>query len=170
MAFSDLASKRFSVRKYSEKKVETEKIEKILEAARLAPTACNKQPFKLVVIKSDAGFEKLKKASNTFNAPLAIIVCSDHEECWQRAIDQKKSADIDVSIVTDHMMLQATELGLGSVWVCNFNPEILKKEFNIPENLEPVNLLIIGYSAEDEPNPRHFQRKNIEDFVVNESF
>lgn len=170
MEFLDLVTKRFSARKYTDKKVEPEKLQAILEAGRLAPTACNNQPVKLVVIESDKGLEKLKKGSKTFDAPLAIIVCSDQDKCWKRPLDSKSSGDIDASIVTDHLMLQATELGLGSVWVCSFDPEILRREFNIPGNLEPVNLLIIGYAADDAPNPRHFIRKNINDIIIKESF
>ncbi|MDR1897240.1 MAG: nitroreductase family protein [Prevotellaceae bacterium] len=170
MDFLDLVNKRFSVRKYGSRKVEQEKLQKILEAARLAPTACNYQPFKLIVIESEEGLEKLKKGAKTFDAPLAIIVCSNHSECWKRPSDGKESADIDVSIVTDHMMLQAAELGLGSVWVCNFSADVLMREFNIPNNLEPVNLLILGYPEDAEPNPRHYQRKKIDEFVIKEKF
>jgi nitroreductase len=170
MEFIDLVTKRFSARKYTSKKVEPEKLKKILEAGRLAPTACNNQPVKLVVIESEASMEKLGKSSGTFDAPLVIIVCSDLSKCWRRQHDGKVSGDIDASIVTDHMMLQATELGLGSVWVCSFNPDILRREFNIPANFEPVNLLIIGYSDDDAPNPRHFIRKSVEEITVKESF
>jgi nitroreductase len=170
MEFADLIKKRFSARKYASKKVEPEKLAALLEAGRLAPTACNNQPVKLIVVKSDAGMERLKKASKTFDAPLAVIVCSDLDKCWKRPHDGKLSGDIDASIVTDHIMIQATELGLGSVWVCSFDPEILRKQFNIPQNFEPVNLLIIGYSDDEAPNPRHFIRKNIDEITVNESF
>jgi nitroreductase len=170
MEFIDLITKRFSARKYTSKKIEPEKLQKILEAGRLAPTACNNQPVKLIVIESDEGLQKLEKGSKTFDAPLAIIVCSDLSKCWRRPHDGKISGDIDASIITDHLMLQATELGLGSVWVCSFDPKILRKEFNIPENFEPVNLLIIGYSDDDAPNPRHFIRKNIDEITVKESF
>jgi nitroreductase len=170
MEFIDLVTKRFSARKYTSKKVETEKLQKILEAGRLAPTACNNQPIRLIVIESDEGLKKLQKASKTFDAPLAIIVCSNSDECWKRSYDRKSSGDIDASIVTDHLMLQATELGLGSVWVCSFDPKILRQEFNISENFEPVNLLIIGYSADEAPNPRHFIRKNIDEIIIKESF
>jgi nitroreductase len=170
MDFIDLATKRFSARRYTAEKIESEKLQKILEAGRIAPTACNNQPIKLIVIDSDEGLKKIRKASNTFDAPLAIIVCSNLDECWNRSYDRKSSGDIDASIVTDHLMLQATELGLGSVWVCSFDPTILRKEFNIPRNFEPVNLLIIGYSADETPNPRHFLRKDLNEIVVKESF
>jgi nitroreductase len=170
MNFHDLIAKRFSARKYTEQKVESEKLQAILEAARLAPTACNNQPFKVLVIQSESGMEKLGKASKTCGAPLALIVCTDHSACWKRPRDRRSTADIDASIVTDHMMLQATELGLGTVWICNFDLEVLRREFNVPAELEPVNILIAGYSADDAPNPRHFLRKDIEDFTIKETF
>jgi nitroreductase len=170
MEFIDLVTKRFSARKYTSRKVEPEKLRKILEAGRLAPTACNNQPVKLLVIESDEGLDKLKKGSKTFDAPLAIVVCANQNECWKRPRDGKSSGDIDASIVTDHLMLQAAELGLGSVWVCSFDPDIVRREFNIPDNFEPINLLIIGYSADKAPNPRHFIRKNIDELIIKESF
>lgn len=77
---------------------------------------------------------------------LAIIVCSDTNVTWTRPFDGKKLTDIDASIVTDHMMMEATDLGLGSVWVCYFNPDVLKSEFEICDGLEPVNILVIGYA------------------------
>ena len=73
----------------------------------------------------------------------------------------KQTCDIDASILTDHMMLQATELGLGSVWVCYFKPDVLSKEFNLPSNLEPVNILVIGYSAEGNGNTERFEQTRI---------
>jgi nitroreductase len=170
MNFKELATKRFSARKYTAVKVEPEKLQAILEAGRLAPTACNNQPIKLIVIESEAGLEKLKKGATTFDAPLAIIVCADRDKCWKRSRDGKLSGDIDATIVTDHLMHQATELGLGSVWVCSFDPLIVRREFNIPDHFEPVNLLIIGYAADESPNPRHFVRKNIDEIVIKESF
>lgn len=71
-------------------------------------------------------------------------------------IDNKQSADIDATILTDHMMLQATELGLGSVWVCYFKPDVIKKEFDLPDNLEPINISTIGYAKDEQAAPdRH---------------
>lgn len=170
MDFLDLAVKRYSVRKYTDKKIEPEKLQKILEAARLAPTACNNQPFKLIVVESSQGLEKLSAAANIYGAPLAVIVCASRNLCWKRASDGRQTADIDAGIVTDHMMLAATTLDLGTVWVCNFNSEAVTAAFNIPEQYEPVNLLVIGYPAGYEPNPRHFIRKCIDELVVREKF
>ena len=146
MSFLDLAKKRYSVRAYTEKKVEKEKLEAILEAAHVAPTGANNQPQHLIVVESDEGMNKVGKAANTYGAPLVIIICSDRNVTWTRPFDGKKLTDIDASIITDHMMMEATDLGLGSVWICYFKPDVLKEELAIPEGLEPVNILAIGYA------------------------
>lgn len=145
MELLELAKKRYSVRNYLPKIVEQEKLDIILEAGRVAPTACNMQPQKLIIIKNREALEKLRKGANIYNAPMAIIVCTDKNEVWVRPQDGKKTIDIDASIVTDHMMLQATELGLGTLWMTWFDPKILRDEFLIPENYEIVNILLIGY-------------------------
>ena len=152
MSLLDIAKKRYSVRKYEDKPVEKEKLEKILACAHVAPTAANLQPVKLLVVQDRERLKSIAKAGNIYNAPLAIIVCADHSKAWTRPFDNKQTTDIDASILTDHMMLQATELGLGTVWVCYFKPDIIKKEFELPDTLEPVNILLIGYSDE-EPMP-----------------
>ena len=144
MSFIESAKQRYSVRNYSDRKVEKEKLEKILQAAHVAPTAANLQPVRLLVVESKKGLEKIGKGANIYGAPLAIIVCADHNKAWVRPFDKKQSGDIDASILTDHMMLEATELGLGSVWVCFFKPDVIKKEFDLPDNLEPINILAIG--------------------------
>ena len=172
MDFLQLAKKRYSVREYQDKEVEEEKLRKILEAGRVAPTATNGQPQRLIVVQEDEGLEKIEKGSKIYGAPLAIIVCADHDQTWKRPFDNMDTADIDASIVTDHMMLQATELGLGSLWICYFDPEVIKEEFNIPENVEPINILTIGYAAGEEKDAdRHDEaRKPLEETVSYESF
>lgn len=161
MEFSELAKKRYSVRSYNGKKVEKEKLEKILEAAHVAPTAANLQPVRLLVIQQEEGLEKLSKAANIYHAPLAIVVCADHDKAWVRPFDKKQTCDIDASILTDYMMLQASELGLGSVWICYFKPDILREEFCIPKNLEPVNILAVGYSEETPQSPDRHEETRI---------
>lgn len=146
MDFLTLAKKRYSVRAYTKQKVEKEKLDAVLEAAHIAPTGGNCQPQHLIVVQSENGLKKIGKAANIYGAPLAVIVCSDTEKTWTRPFDGKKLTDIDASIVTDHMMMEAADLGLGSVWVCYFKPDILREEFNLPANLEPVNILVIGYA------------------------
>ena len=141
MKFEEIITNRYSVRKYTDQKVEPEKLEKILKAAHVAPTAANKQPVHLIVIQSVDGFEKIGKAANIYGAPLAIIVCA--------------------AILTDHMMLQATDLGLGSVWVCYFKPDVIKEEFKLPDNLEPINILAIGYDSTEGGAPNRFDDARI---------
>ena len=123
MDFIEIAKKRYSVRSYKDKKVEEEKLQKILEAAHVAPTAANLQPVRLIVVQSSEGLAKIGKGANLYGAPLAVIVCADHGKAWVRPFDKKQTTDIDASILTDHMMLQATESGLGSVWICYFKPD-----------------------------------------------
>ncbi len=172
MRFIDLAKKRYSARSYQNRAVEPDKLNEILEAGRVAPTACNNQPQRIIVVQSPKGLVKIKKAYKTFGAPLALIVCANHQSSWKRRYDSKNSADIDVSIITSHMMLCATDLGLDSVWVCAFDPDIIKMEFNIPNHIEPVNILFIGYADGESKSPqRHDEtRKPLNETVFYETF
>lgn len=172
MSYIELAKKRYSCRNYKNVKVEKEKLDIILEAGRIAPTAANFQPQRLLVIQAEEGLRKVEKAAKTYHAPLIIIVCADKETAWVRPMDEKQTTDIDASIVTDHMMLAATDLGLGSVWICYFNASVLKKELNIPYNYEPVNMLAIGYEAGEGQSPdRHDKmRKKLNETVTYETF
>ncbi len=167
MNFIDLAKKRYSVRSYISRKVEKDKIEILLEAAHVAPTGANRQPFHILVVESTEGLEKLAKCTHVPLSRLAFIICANHNEAWKRGYDGKTLEEIDASIVTDHMMLEATDLGLGSVWVCNFSPTILKTEFAIPAYLEPVHILVVGYTDEPPKSPdRHdSERKDISQIV-----
>lgn len=168
MNFSELIRNRYSVRKYQNKKVEEEKLNKILEAGRFAPTAANLQPVKVIAITEEKGLLKISKAADIYGAPLALIVCADNTKAWIRPFDNKQTTDIDASIVTDHMMLQASSLGLGSVWICYFNPDILKYEFKLPNNLIPINILAVGYADDTEVIPVK-NRKPMNEFVEFES-
>lgn len=160
MSFIEIAKKRYSARSYSDRKVEEEKLQKILEAAHVAPTAANRQPVRLLVVQSEEGLAKIGKGAKLYGAPLAIIVCTDHDKAWVRPYDGKKTTDIDASILTDHMMLEATELGLGSVWICYFDPAVIRKEFQLPDGLEPVNILAVGYPDKEAADPeRHGQAR-----------
>jgi nitroreductase len=172
MNFLETAKKRYSVRSFQSTKVEPEKLKIILEAGRVAPTGANKQPQELIVVQEGPGLRRLKKAANVYGAPLAIIVCGNKNSVWTRPFDGKNLIDIDTTIITDHMMLQSTELGLGTIWVCYFKPDVLKTEFNLPENIEPVNILGIGYSSEQPASPdRHDKtRKPLAEIVSYEIF
>lgn len=175
MDFQDLSKKRCSVRAYTSQNVEKEKLDIILQAAQAAPTGANRQPQRLVVVQSEEGLAKIAKAANIYSAPLAIIVCTDTDTVWTRPFDGKQLTDIDASIVTDQMMLQATELGLGTLWVCSFKPNILKQEFSISNGFEPVNILVAGYAdtnAQPALSPeRHLKmRKPLSEIIFYESF
>lgn len=161
MDFLNIAKSRYTVRNYTNKKVEKDKLDKILTAAHVAPTAANLQPVRLLVVQKQDGLAKINKATNIYNAPLAIIVCSDKSKAWKRPFDGKQTTDIDASILTDHMMLEATELGLGTVWVCYFKPDIIKREFSLPENLEPINILVIGYTDNSPVDPERHSNQRI---------
>lgn len=161
MKFIEIARQRHSVRRYAGRGVEPEKLAQILEAAHAAPTAANRQPVRLIAVQSKEGLEKLGRAADLYGAPLAILVCADRDRAWVRPYDRKSHGDIDAAILTDHMMLQATELGLGSVWICFFRPEVLRREFQLPDGLEPVNILALGYAAGDEADPGRFDTQRI---------
>ena len=109
----------------------------------------------------EEALQKVGKAANIYNAPVAVIVCADHDKAWVRPFDHKNTCDIDASILTDHMMLQATEFGLGSVWVCYFKPDVIKEEFALPDNLEPINILVIGYANENAPDEDRHEKTRI---------
>lgn len=172
MDFLTLAKERCSVRNYKSTAVEEEKLEKILKAAHVAPTAANMQPQKLLVVREKEALKKLEEGVQFHNAPLAIIVCGDHNTAWVRPFDKKAMVDIDSTIVADHIVMEAEDLGLGTCWLTYFKPEVIRKNFKIPENLEPVVIISIGYSAKSKDSAeRHSQtRKPLESMIVYDSF
>ena len=172
MKFINLAEERYSLRKFSDQPIEKERLDLILKAGQLAPTACNYQPQRILVIESEAALTKLKLCTPYhFNAPMALLICYDKDVSWKRSYDGKDSGDIDASIVCTHMMLQATDLGLGSTWVGHFDPALIRKELSLPDNIVPVALLPLGYPAKDATqNPLHSQRKSIKETVIYNEF
>lgn len=170
--FSETGEKRYACRKYLSRQVEPEKLELILEAGRVAPTGANRQPQRLVVVQSKEGMERLARCTRDFGAPTAVIVCADTSEAWTRKYDGKNISDIDASIVTDHMMLAAASLGLDTLWICMFKPEAVREEFALPANVEPVNILLIGYGdgPAADPNRHDTLRKPLSATVFHERF
>ena len=168
MSFLELAENRFSVLEYTQQDVEKEKIDRIIEAALAAPTACNKQPQRILIINDEEGRRRLRNVvPSKYYVPIAFLVCYDRNECWVRPMDGKASGDIDASIAATHMMLEMTDLGLGSIWVMYWDPVKMKKEFELGENIEPVALLIAGYKAEDaHPRKGHLESKTKEEIVL----
>ena len=172
MDFLTLAADRYSVRKFKDISVETEIINKILKAGHLAPTGCNYQPQKILVLNTKEALEKLKGCTKChFNAPLAMLICYDKNECWERKYDSALSGQTDASIVTTHMMLQAHELGVGSCWIMHFDPFAMRETFNVPQNYEMAALLVMGYPSEDsEPIQMHSTFRPEDEIVFYESF
>lgn len=140
---------RYSCRSYLDKPVEDEKVAYLKECMRLAPSACNRQPWKFRIVRSGEGREKLQSCYSRpwFNdAPLYILASVLHEQEWVRA-DGKPHGNIDVAIAVEHLCLAATEQGLGSCWVCNFDAQRCHELFQMPETEEPVVIIPIGYSS-----------------------
>ncbi len=150
MEFFDVIKERYSVRKFKSTPVLAEDVEKILAAGHLAPTGRNMQPQRILVLNSEESLAKLKLCTAShFNAPLAMLVCYDKKVCWPRKFDGKTSGVSDACIVCTHMMLAATDIGVGSTWVMSFDPKAMREQFQIPESFEPVALLVMGYATED---------------------
>ena len=168
MEFLKLAKDRFSVLEYTDQPVETVKLERILEAALAAPTACNNQPQRIVVINDEQSRQKLHRAvPGKYTVPLAFLVCYDSRDCWVRPVDGKSSGDIDASIVATHMMLEMTDLGLGSIWVMHWDPEKMRNEFSLEDGIVPVALLICGYKSDGAyPRKGHLESKKREEIVI----
>lgn len=173
MNFLDLVRNRFSSRKYQDKQVEEEKIVQVLEAARMAPSAVNYQPWVFVVIREAENLEKIHACYHRdwFNqAPVVIVACADHAQSWKRS-DGKDHADIDVAIAVDHITLAATEAGLATCWVCNFDPEKTRQTLALPDHIEPVAMIPLAYPADSPDTARHTQkRKTLNQIVRWESF
>ena len=172
MDFEKIISERYSVRKFKNLPLIKEDIDKILKAGHLAPTGCNYQSQRILVIKSKEAIEKLKKCTRChFDAPCAMLVCYNKDESWIRPYDKAISAPVDAAIVTTHMMLEAQNIGAGTCWVMHFNPTAIREEFNIPENTEPLALLVMGYPHDDAaPIEMHYKFRPLEEVVAYESF
>lgn len=165
MNFEDVIKSRISTRSFKNEKITREELSKILNAGRLAPTAKNNQPQKIYVVESREGLEKIDKISRCrYNALTVLLICADKSQAWQK--EDYSSYEMDASIVATHMMLEATNIGVDNIWIMLFDKEMLKKEFNLPTNIEPVCLMPLGYrSADYKASPLHYSRKPIEETV-----
>ncbi|HAF29380.1 MAG TPA: nitroreductase [Bacteroidales bacterium] len=168
MAFIDLAKQRYSSRKYLDKPVERETLLKVLEAGRVAPSAKNKQPWHFVIITQDESLKKIRECYQREwlqTAKCIIVVCGDHREAWRRA-DGKIHTDIDVAITIDHITLAATDLSLATCWICKFDVLKCAEIMELPEGVEPIALIPIGYPADKTDVNRHDQlRKPLDEIV-----
>ncbi|MCR4429982.1 MAG: nitroreductase family protein [Tepidanaerobacteraceae bacterium] len=165
MEYFDLIRQRHSVRAYKPDLVEEEKLNKILEAARLAPTACNLQAFKIIVIHTAGRQQEISRIYGKewfYKAPVVLGICAIPNKAWSRS-DGKNYCDIDAAIVMDHVILAATDLGLGTCWIGAFNPTAAKEVLKLGPDMEPVAFTPIGY-----PETREFKkvRKNLDELVI----
>jgi nitroreductase len=166
MKFIDLAAQRYSVRNYDTRPVEKEKLMYILEAARIAPSAVNFQPWQFVVVTDPDllnSIQGIYPRNWLHTTPVIIVALGDHNLGWHRKPDGKDYTDIDVAIAIDHLILAATEQGLGTCWICNFDVEKCCELFNLPENIEPIAMISIGYRVDDSKPDK--KRKSIEELV-----
>ncbi|MBQ5943624.1 MAG: nitroreductase family protein [Bacteroidales bacterium] len=162
--FRALSKERYSCRAFKSTPLTDFQINHILEAARTAPSAMNKQPVHVWVVKSPEALDKLKGATDyTYGAPAVFMVGCKPEAAWVRKYDGKNGAEIDAAIVGTHIMLEAAALGLGNVWVGSFDPAKIKADFPETEGYEVVCLFPVGIAAA-EPGPRHAERQSLEDF------
>lgn len=170
MDFLDLVKKRRSVRNYLDKPVEEALLNNVLEAGRLAPSACNNQPWVFIVIKDFASRQKLAnvyKREWFLRAPIIIAVCCDRSVSWKSA-DGRDSAAIDAAIALDHMTLAAAEAGLGTCWVCAFNAAEARKALMLPDKIDPVAFCPLGYPGPEASKPK--TRKTMNDIVFRERY
>ncbi|MBU0478906.1 nitroreductase family protein [bacterium] len=167
--------KRRSVRGYLNKGIPEQVLNRVLEAARLAPTAANKQPFKLILVTDKSTKAKLVEASKrqTFiaEAPIIIVGCAFPEESYQNIGGTHTSEEIDVSIVFDHLMLQAAEEGLGTCWIGAFDEDQVKAILNIPSNVKVIGLTPLGYPSKTEfKSGKHLERKSLSEIILCEKY
>ncbi len=167
--FMELVKSRYSVRGYQNKPVEDPLLLKILEAGRLAPSACNNQPFAFIIIRKDETKKRLAAVYERpwfFSAPVILALCCDHSQEWRRK-DGRSYGDVDVAIAMDHITLAATEAGLGTCWIGNFNLDEARKALELPETVEPVVFTPLGYPA---TTPTLKKRKPLNEIVHWEKF
>jgi nitroreductase len=161
----DILAERYSVRGYKDKSVEKEKLDKVLKAAQLAPTGVNKQAFKVYVIDVKKHVDELKEVAKfpwMLEAPLVLCVAVKRADAWTRPWDGKQIADIDATIVMDHMILEATSIGLGTCYIAAFKRLALIKLLNLSDEYDPILLTPLGYPDAD---PRPTDRKKISELV-----
>ena len=164
MEFLELIEKRYSVRAYKPDPVEEEKLQQVLQAARLAPTAANRQPFQLIVVHTAGREAELRRIYNRdwfVQAPLVICACGIPGRAWARR-DGKSYMDVDVAIVMDHLVLAAANAGLGTCWIAAFDPTAAREVLGLPADVEPIAFTPLGYAA-DQPEPK--KRKALSELV-----
>lgn len=169
MDFMTLARERYSVREFSDKEVEQEKLNKIIEAGLIAPTAKNQQPVRIYIMKSPEAMEKMNALTRCiYGAPVALLVCYNEEEAWHSPFNEGYDAgEMDATIVLTHMMLEAWEQGVGSCWVGLFDHDEAAKVFGLRAEIKPVAVMPLGYAADGaQPSPRHASSRDRAELVA----
>ena len=165
--FLTLARNRYSCRSFSDKALTAKEINSLLEAARVAPTAANRQPVHIWAICSEEGLARIRAVHPTFGAPAVLMIGVKPEAAWVRSYDGKNEAATDAAITGTHLILQAADLGLGSVWIGAFDPVKVREAFPETEGFEITALFAVGHpSADASPNPRHTERQPMESFAT----
>jgi len=162
--FSELINKRYSVRAYRPDPIQQQDLQQVLEAARLAPTAANRQPFQLIVIKTqgrEADLNRIYDEEWFVEAPLVVCMCALPTDAWARK-DGKNYADVDATIAMDHLILAAANLGLGTCWIAAFDPAAAREVLRLPDEVEPVAFTPLGYPADQ---PKTKKRKDVSQLV-----
>ena len=172
MDLLELLKERYSCRSFSDKPVEKEKLDMILEAGRVAPTARNAQPQRILVLTDKEELSKLGECTRFgWNAPVILIICYDKSVIYKRACDGFDFGFMDTSIVTTQMMLEIQDLGLGTTWIGAFDPAKVREVYNVPDNYEVSAILPVGYPSEDaHPSDLHNDRKPINETVFYNKF
>ena len=166
MNFQELIRARHSVRDYQPTPVPEEALVRVLEAAQLAPSAANYQPWHFFVVRDEALRQRLfnhERQTWISAAPVVIVACSYPQKAWVRSMDGKSHADVDSAIAMDHLVLAATEEGLGSCWICAFNPQVVREALQLPAELEPVAITPLGYPA---TTPGATPRKPLDEIIT----
>jgi nitroreductase len=165
MEYKELIRNRYSVRAYKPDPVEDDKLQMVLDAARLAPTAANRQPFQLIVIHTagrEADLRRMYHREWFAQAPIVICIVGLPTLGWMRGSDGKNYTEVDVTIAMDHLILAAADLGLGTCWIAAFNPTAVRQGLGLPDDVEPLILTPLGYPAD---SPTSKRRKPITELV-----
>ncbi len=169
MTFLDLVRRRYSARAYRPDPVPDDLLAAVLEAGRLAPTAANRQPFRIIVVRTRGRESELRRIYDRdwfVQAPLVLCVCAVRAEAWRRTrYDGRSHADVDAAIVMDHLILAAADLGLGTCWIAAFDPGAAREVLAVPDEAEPMFFTPLGYPA-DALRPK--ERRPLEELVRHE--
>jgi len=165
MNLLSLIKSRYSCRSYEARAIETEKMSYVMECVRMAPSAVNRQPWRFHIVEGDEGRQLVQQCYDREwfkSAPVYVVATVMTDEQWVRA-DGKPHGDIDVVIAVEHLCLAATEVGLGTCWVCNFDAALCRQLPGMKQGEEPVVIIPIGYPAVEAAEKR---RKTMDEIVV----